>query len=148
MDQTRTKIGLLCLSVMLIIALSCSRENLLTLPAPAPDIAGTYAGTARYFPLPIQGDSVRITLTSITNDSVMVAMQASTKGKRGPVVQYGKRPVVQDFSVGACVSYVVPLNPGQDSTILYMTCSAYKVLQYAKSQRPYFSGGAAKFYKL
>jgi hypothetical protein len=147
MDQLLTNSRLLCLLFVLVVTLSCSRESLLTLPTPAPSIAGTYVNRHNYYPLPVRGDSVTITLASIANDTVDVTMQASNKGKPDTVLRYGKRAVVQDFSVGSCVSYVVRLNPGRDSTILFMTCSEYNVLQYAPSQKPYFVGGSDRFFK-
>lgn len=134
--------------VVLLAGLSCSRENLLTLPAPAPAIAGTYASRASYSPLPIAGDSVTVFLASVAKDTVDVTMQAVTKGKTPVTVQYGKRSVAQDFSTGTCVSYVVWLNPGKDSSLLYMTCSEINVLQYATAKRPYYTGQAARFRKL
>ncbi|QJD79440.1 hypothetical protein [Spirosoma rhododendri] len=147
MNRTLLTFRSLCLLLMLTAGLSCSRENLLTLPAPAPAIAGTYVNRHSYSTLPVQGDSVTVTLVSVANDTVDVTMQATSQGKPGTILRYGKRAVVQDFSVGSCVSYVVPLNPGRDSTILYMTCSDYNVLRYDTKQRPYFTGLTDRFFK-
>ena len=131
-----------------LVGLSCSRENLLTLPAPAPAVAGTYVRQFNATPLPIPGDTIRLILRSVSSDTVDVRMEGISSGRVPVTVQYGRLPVVQDFSINACVSYVVRLNPGKDSSLLYMTCSQPNVLQYAASQRPYFSGLSTRFRKL
>lgn len=64
--------------VVLLAGLSCSRENLLTLPAPA--IAGTYVSLPGTLPLPIAGDSVTVILTSVASDTVDVTVQVIQQG--------------------------------------------------------------------
>ncbi len=138
---------------ILLAGLSCSRENLLTLPAPAPAIAGTYASLPGTLPLPIAGDSVTVTLTSVASDTVNVTVQAIQRGQPVFVLQYPKLPVVQQVEgavKGAnCINYLIRLKPGTDSSVFYMTCRDINVLQYARLlERPYYTGPTARFRKL
>lgn len=138
---------------VLLTGLSCSRENLLTLPAPAPAIAGTYANLPGTLPLPIASDSVTVTLTSVASDTVDVVVQAIRQGQPVATQRYRKLPVVQHIEGAVkgtnCINYLVRLQPGTDSSVFYMTCRDINVLQYARSlDRPYYTGPAARFRKL
>ncbi len=139
--------------VVLLAGLSCSRENLLTLPAPAPAIAGTYVSLPGTLPLPAAGDSVTVTLTSVASDTVDVFVQAMQQGQPVTTQRYRKLPVVQ-YIEGAvqgtnCINYLIRLKPGTDSSVFYMTCRDINVLQYTRSlERPYYTGRAARFRKL
>lgn len=148
-----TKRVLFASLAVLLTGLSCSRENLLTLPAPAPAIAGTYASLPGTLPLPISGDSVTVILTSVASDTVDVTVQAIQQGQPVFVLQYPRLPVVQHIEGAvqgtSCINYLIRLKPGTDSSVFYMTCRDSNVLQYARLlERPYYTGRAARFRKL
>jgi len=138
---------------VLLAGLSCSRDNRLTLPAPALAIAGTYASLPGTLPLPTAGDSVTVTLTSVANDTVDVVVQATQQGQPVTTQRYRKLPVVQHIEGAVqgtnCINYLIRLKPGTDSSVFYMTCRDINVLQYARSlERSYYTGRAARFRKL
>lgn len=153
MRHVSTQLVLFCLLIVTLVGLSCSRENLLTLPAPAPAIAGTYVNLPDNLPLPIPSDSVTVILTSVASDTVDVTVQAIQQGRPVFTMQYPKLPIVQHIEGAVqgtnCINYLIRLKPGSDSSVFYMTCRDVNVLQYARSLgKPYYTGQAARFRKL
>ncbi|AKD56748.1 hypothetical protein [Spirosoma radiotolerans] len=139
--------------LLLVITSSCTK-NTLTLPDPAPSLEGTYQAVSINKPFPIQGETVKLSIKSLSKDSVSVSLVATVNGQPADSITYNKARISQLISTvnvkKGCVSYSINLTSAasSQSDFLRMTCTEENVISYYYTPAGQNIGTITKFKKI
>lgn len=142
------------ISLFLWVITSSCTKNTFTLPDPAPSIEGTYQAEIANKPFPVQGETVKLSIKSLSKDSVSVSLRATVNGQPADSITYNKARISQllsNISVNkGCVSYSINLTPSvsSQSDFLSMTCSEENVISYFYTPAGQKIGTVTKFKKI
>jgi hypothetical protein len=145
---------LIWINLMLLAMTSSCTKNTFTLPDPAPLVEGTYQAEIINKPFPIQGETVKLSIKSLSKDSVSVSLLATVNGQPADSITYNKARISQQISRTSvdqgCVGYVISLTNAASSQpdLLSMTCSEENVISYFYTPAGQKIGTITKFKKI
>ncbi|GAB3774889.1 hypothetical protein GCM10028818_18260 [Spirosoma horti] len=142
------------ISLFLLAITSSCTKNTFTLPDPAPSIEGTYQAEIINKPFPVQGETVKLSIKSLSKDSVSVSLRATVNGQPADSITYTKVFISQQISRTTvnqgCVGYRInlTLSASDQSDFLSMTCSEENVISYFYTPTGQKIGTITKFKRI